>query len=93
LKPGQLHLELGLHVKEAIEKFGKTAFLLAIKELTPESLLEFPTIDAYVNTACPRISLEAPSKFSKPVLTVDEFMVVLGETSWENLLKKGLFGN
>jgi 2-(3-amino-3-carboxypropyl)histidine synthase len=93
LKPGQLHLELGLHVKESIEKFGKTAFLLAIKELTPESLLEFPTIDAYVNTACPRISLEAPSKFSKPVLTVDEFMVVLGETSWENLLKKGLFGN
>jgi 2-(3-amino-3-carboxypropyl)histidine synthase len=93
LKPGQLHLELSLQVKETIEKLGKTAFLLAIKEVTPESLLEFPTIDAYVNTACPRISLEAPSKFSKPVLTVNEFMVISGETSWENLLKKGLFGN
>jgi len=93
LKPGQLHLEFGLQVKETVEKLGKAAFLLAIKEVTPESLLEFPTIDAYVNTACPRISLEASPKFSKPVLTMNEFMVVSGENSWENLLKKGLFGN
>ncbi len=59
--------------------------------MTPESLLEFTTVDAYVNTACPRISMEATSKFSKPVLTVNEFKVVSGEISWENLLKKGLF--
>jgi 2-(3-amino-3-carboxypropyl)histidine synthase len=91
LKPGQLHLDVALRVKETIEKSGKTCCLLAIKEVTPESLLEFPTIDAYVNTACPRISLEAPAKFSKPVLAVNEFMVVAGEVSWENLLKKGLF--
>jgi len=93
LKPGQTHLETALRLKEAIEKTGKTAFLLAIGEATPEALLEFPTIEAYVNTACPRISLEAPSKFSKPVLTVNEFLVVSGENSWENLLKKGLFEN
>jgi 2-(3-amino-3-carboxypropyl)histidine synthase len=93
LKPGQTHLETALRIKEAIEKTGKTAFLLAIGETTPEALLEFPTIEAYINTACPRISLEAPSKFSKPVLTVNEFLVVSGEISWENLLKKGLFEN
>jgi 2-(3-amino-3-carboxypropyl)histidine synthase len=56
-------------------------------------LLEFSTIDAYVNTACPRISLDATGKFSKPVLTQSEFMVVCGEVSWESLLKKGLFEN
>ena len=50
-------------------------------------------IDAYVNTACPRVSLEATGKFQKPVLTVNEFMVVCGESSWENMLKKGLFEN
>lgn len=91
LKPGQIHLETAFHVKEAIEKNGRTALLLAIREVTPEALLEFPAIDTYVNTACPRISLEAPAKFSKPVLTVNELMVVLGEVSWDNLLKKGLF--
>lgn len=93
LKPGQTHLDTALRIKEAIGKTGKTAFLLAIGEATPEALLEFPTIEAYVNTACPRISLEAPSKFSKPVLTVNEFLVVSGEVSWENLIKKGLFEN
>jgi 2-(3-amino-3-carboxypropyl)histidine synthase len=93
LKPGQKHLDEALKIKEIAEKSGKAAFLLAVRELLPETLMEFPTVDAYVNTACPRISLDASSKFLKPVLTVSEFMVVSGESSWENLLKKGLFEN
>ncbi len=93
LKPGQKHLDSALKVKTLAEKHGKTAFLLVSREVTPETLLEFPSIDAYVNTACPRISLEASGKFQKPVLTVSEFMVVCGEVSWESLLKGGLFEN
>jgi 2-(3-amino-3-carboxypropyl)histidine synthase len=93
LKLGQKHLDDALKIKEMAEKNGKTAFLFAIREILPEALIEFPTVDAYVNTACPRISLDAPSKFLKPVLTVNEFMVVSGESSWKNLLKKGLFEN
>jgi 2-(3-amino-3-carboxypropyl)histidine synthase len=92
LKPGQKNLDEALRIREIAEKNGKVAFLLAVSEILPETLLEFPTLEAYVNTACPRISLDAPAKFSKPVLTIDEFMVVSGESSWQNLLKKGLFG-
>jgi 2-(3-amino-3-carboxypropyl)histidine synthase len=91
LKIGQKRLEGALKVKEIAEKKGKAAFLFAIKEILPEALMEFPSVDAYVNTACPRISLDAPSKFLKPVLTVNEFMVVCGESTWETLLKNGLF--
>ena len=93
LKPGQKHLESAIKIKELAEKKGKTALLFAAREITPETLLEFPSIDAYVNTACPRVSLEATGKFGKPVLTVNEFMVVCGEVSWENMLKGGLFEN
>ena len=93
LKPGQKHLEEALKIKETVEKRGKTACLLAIREILPEVLLGFPTVDAYVNTACPRISLDDASKFKKPVLTIQEFMVISGESTWENLLKKGLFEN
>jgi 2-(3-amino-3-carboxypropyl)histidine synthase len=93
LKLGQKRLDDALKIKEIAEKNGKSAFLFAIREILPEVLVEFPTVEAYVNTACPRISLDAPSKFLKPVLTVNEFMVVSGESSWENLLKKGLFEN
>lgn len=92
LKPGQKRLEEALLIKKAAERHGRAAFLLAAREITPETLLEFPSIDAYVNTACPRISLEA-AKFSKPVLTGNEFTVVVGELPWESLLKKGLFEN
>jgi 2-(3-amino-3-carboxypropyl)histidine synthase len=93
LKPGQKKLDAALKVKEIAEKQGKSAYLLAATEITPEVLLEFPSIDSFVNTACPRVSLEASSKFLKPVLTVNEFMVVSGELSWESMLKEGLFEN
>ena len=57
LKPGQKKIDQALKIKELAQKHGDAAFLLAAKEITPETLLEFPSIDAYVNTACPRISL------------------------------------
>jgi 2-(3-amino-3-carboxypropyl)histidine synthase len=93
LKLGQKRFEEALKVKEIIEKHGKNAYLIAIREVTPESLLDFPMIEAYVNTACPRISLDAPEKFAKPILTINEFMVAFGEASWQSMLKKGLFEN
>jgi 2-(3-amino-3-carboxypropyl)histidine synthase len=93
LKPGQKKFEEALAVKKKLEESGKTAYLFVAKEVTPEVLMEFPTVDAYVNTACPRVSLDDASKFQKPVLTVNEAFVVIGELSWEELCRKGLFEN
>ncbi len=90
LKPGQKRLEEALEVKKKLEDKGKTAFLIAAEEVTPEALMEFPTIDAYVNTACPRISFDDASRFRKPVLTVNESLVVIGALSWEELCRRGL---
>jgi 2-(3-amino-3-carboxypropyl)histidine synthase len=91
LKPGQKRLEEALTVREKLEKAGKDAYIFAIREITPEMVMDFPTVDAYVNTACPRISLDAPSKFQKPMLTLNEALVVVGEISWKELCKKGFF--
>jgi len=93
LKPGQKKLEEALNVKKKLEESGKTACLFVAKEVTPEVLMEFPTVEAYVNTACPRVSLDDASKFQKPVLTVNEALVVVGELSWEELCRKDLFEN
>jgi 2-(3-amino-3-carboxypropyl)histidine synthase len=93
LKPGQKKLEAALEVKKKLEESGKTACLFVAKEVTPEVLMEFPTVEAYVNTACPRVSLDDASKFQKPVLTVNEALVVVGELSWEELCRKDLFEN
>jgi 2-(3-amino-3-carboxypropyl)histidine synthase len=93
LKPGQRKLEEALKIKQKLEEKGKKACLLAAREITPELLMEFPTVEAFVNTACPRISMDDPSKFKKPVLTVNEVLVVVGELSWEELCRKGWFEN
>ena len=93
LKLGQKRFVEALKIKEALEENGKVAILFAIREIVPEALMEFPAVDTYVNTACPRISIEAASKFPKPVLTVNEFRVVVGDFSWETLVKNGLFEN
>lgn len=93
LKPGQKRLEEALGIKRRLEQNGKTASVFAAKEITPEILMEFPSIEAYVNTACPRISIDDASRFRKPVLTASEALVVVGELSWEELCRKGLFEN
>jgi len=91
LKSGQRLLETTFQIRDRLEKAGKKTTLLAIHEVTPESLMQYPTLDAYVNTACPRISLDDPTKFHKPVLTINEAQVVAGELTWEQLLKEGWF--
>jgi 2-(3-amino-3-carboxypropyl)histidine synthase len=93
LKSGQKRLEQALDLKKNLEENGKSAYIFAGKEITPEALLEFPSIDAFVNTACPRISVDDASRFKKPVLTANEALVVVGKLSWEELCKKGLFEN
>jgi len=91
LKSGQKRFDQALWIKERLGKVGKRATLLALREVTPEALTEFPSIGAFVNTACPRISLDDASKFLKPVLTLNETLVVLGELKWEELLQRGWF--
>jgi len=93
LKSGQGTSDQALQIKEKLEKRGKKATLYALRELTPEALMQFPTADAFINTACPRVSLDDASRFLKPVLTLKEASVVLGEASWEKLCKEGWFGN
>lgn len=93
LKPGQRRLEEALNLKKELEEKGKAACLFAAKEITSEMLMDFPAVDAYVNTACPRISLDDAQRFKKPVLMPNEVLVIVGKLSWEELCKKGLLEN
>ncbi|HVP17116.1 MAG TPA: diphthamide biosynthesis enzyme Dph2 [candidate division Zixibacteria bacterium] len=90
LKPGQKRLEEALQLKDKLDKYGRATILFAVKEITPEALMEFPSVDAFVNTACPRISLDDSARFRKPILTLNEALVVIGELSWEELCREGL---
>jgi 2-(3-amino-3-carboxypropyl)histidine synthase len=93
LKTGQMRLKGAIKIKEKLEQKGLKATLLALKEVTPGVLIQFPRLDAFVNTACPRLSLDDASSFSKPLLSLNEALVMLGELKWEKLLRIGWFGN
>ena len=93
LKNGQRRLEEAVRIKKKLEKTRRNATLLAIKEITPEALMQFPRIDAFVNTACPRVSLDDAARFRKPIMSVNEVLVVLDELSWEELCRRGWFEN
>lgn len=93
LKAGQKRLDQALSMKKLVENAGRRAIFFALKEITPEALMQFPTIDAFINTACPRLSLDDAKKFRKPLLTPNEMLVALGKLKWEKLCKKGWFEN
>lgn len=93
LKIGQKRLDKALKLKMLVENAGKTAVLFALRDFTVDALMQFPTIDAFINTACPRLSLDDSSKFLKPLLTPREILVALGKLKWEDLCKKGWFEN
>jgi len=88
LKTGQKDLETALKIRDILVKNGKEATLLALKEIKDHILNQFPSLEAFVNTACPRVSLD---EFQKPVLTVREALVTLDKLKWEVLLKEGWF--
>jgi len=93
LKPGQSRLRDAIDIKDKLESKGKRALLFAAREITPEMLMQFPTVEAFVNTACPRLVLDDSPRFSKPMLTINEARVVIDELDWNTLCRGSWFEN
>jgi 2-(3-amino-3-carboxypropyl)histidine synthase len=82
-KIGQTRMDLANDLKGLAEKHGKEAQIFLMDLVSPE-FLEGYRVDAWVNTACPRIAIEDILQYKQPVLTPQEFEIVLGERKWEN---------
>src|SRR3989441_9984235 len=89
-KPGQSNPQIALSILKQIEEAGKKAVVLYADEIVPQKLLDFIDIDVFVDTACPRLALDDPERFPKPIITRDEIMVAVGAWTWEQLLERGL---
>ena len=81
-KPGQMRRTLALRMKKMLAKHGKKGYLLALEHISPD-LISFYPVDAYVNTACPRIAIDDSVRYDKPLITPFELEVALGEKKWE----------
>ncbi|MBI2172615.1 MAG: diphthamide biosynthesis enzyme Dph2 [Candidatus Aenigmarchaeota archaeon] len=63
------------YVRQRLEQRDKKAFIIVMNEITNEKLLGIKA-DAFVNTACPRIS---DMQFTKPMINADDIELLLEE--------------
>ena len=90
-KIGQYNMKIAERLKNDLEKLGKEVIIIMVDEFNP-SLMNFYDVDAFIDTACPRIAVEDYGKYDKPIINSREASVVIGKRSWEELLEKGLIG-
>ncbi len=91
-KSGQNRIDLARKLSEMARRHGKKAQIIIMDLVTPEQLLAFK-VDAYVNTACPRITIDDAQRFHVPVLSPSEFEIVLGEKKWDSLEMDEILGD
>ncbi len=82
-KIGQRRWKLAKMVAKEIEISGRQAYFIMTNNIMPEQL--YYKVDAYVNTACPRITYDDFSRFNKVVLTPMEALMAIGKRSMENI--------
>ncbi len=83
---GQFGYKNALAIKKDLELAGKKAFILAGDLLSPSNVLGIK-VDAFVNTACPRIGIDDATNYKKPVLNPNEVRILLGQAKWEDYIQ------
>ena len=71
-------------IAQEIVENNDNAYMITMDEVTPDRLTNFG-LDAYVNTACPRITTDDGPQFKQPILTPQEYRIAVGEEDLEDL--------
>ncbi|KAG8223151.1 hypothetical protein J437_LFUL000574 [Ladona fulva] len=70
------------HLKSLLESAGKEFVVVLLSEIFPSKLnLLSNDVDAWVQVACPRLSIDWGHEFNQPLLTPYEAAVALGQNS------------
>ncbi|MCS6768015.1 MAG: diphthamide biosynthesis enzyme Dph2 [Candidatus Nitrosocaldus sp.] len=83
LKEGQMMLNRVKDIKSRLEAHGRSVRLIALTEVTEERLRVFSDVDAFIQVACPRISID--DEFSRPVLSVPQAYTLLKLLDKQNI--------
>ncbi|KAK7867280.1 hypothetical protein R5R35_002109 [Gryllus longicercus] len=71
------------HIQDRLTKLNKKSIIILLSEILPEKLEQFPSVGAFIQVACPRLSIDWGRAFRRPLLTPYEAAVVLEEAEWE----------
>jgi len=72
------------HLKEKVEKAGKKVVTVLLSEIFPQKLALMSEVGAWVQIACPRLSIDWGLAFSSPILSPYEAAVALEEVAWQD---------
>lgn len=70
------------YIESRIKYHKRNSVIILLSELFPTKLELFKEVDAFVQVACPRLSIDWGTAFPKPLLTPYELSVVLGDAKW-----------
>ncbi|CAG8703825.1 11731_t:CDS:2 [Racocetra fulgida] len=81
------------YLEEKIRSRGLDYICILLSEIFPNKLEQFQDIDAWIQIACPRLSIDWGYAFSKPLLTPYEASVVLDEVDWQPTYPMDFYAN
>ncbi|KAL1502381.1 hypothetical protein ABEB36_007528 [Hypothenemus hampei] len=70
------------HLRKRLEEKGKNVVVILLSEIFPKKIDLFPKLEAFVQIACPRLSIDWGMAFTKPFLTPYELAVTIGDIEW-----------
>ena len=83
-KEGQYRMNLAKEIKKILEEQGMEAYIILMDNVSPDALLPYMELDAFVVSACPRIAIDDSQMYKKPLLTPQQSEIVLNKREWEN---------
>ena len=81
------------HLMTRIQQSGRDYVTVLLSEVFPHKLSKFSDIDAWVQVACPRLSIDWGTAFPKPLLTPYEASVALASLDWQDVYPMDFYAN
>ncbi|XP_062242193.1 2-(3-amino-3-carboxypropyl)histidine synthase subunit 1 [Platichthys flesus] len=81
------------HLESRLQSLGKCFTRVLLSEIFPGKLDLMSDVDAWVQIACPRLSIDWGTAFSKPLLSPYEAAVALQEVSWKEVYPMDFYSN
>lgn len=72
IKQGQENLQRAIQIKRKLEQKGKKGIIFIGDLISPQEELNFPQIECWINTACPRI---VEDNWNKNIININELII------------------
>ncbi|KAM6463209.1 2-(3-amino-3-carboxypropyl)histidine synthase subunit 1 isoform 2-T2 [Liasis olivaceus] len=73
------------HLESSLQAVRRPYVRLLLSEIFPSKLQLFPDVEAWVQVACPRLSIDWGEAFEKPLLSPYEAAVALQQVKWQEI--------